>query len=48
MTPAIGANQAGIPIKVVILDNHGYASIGSLAESLGVQRFGTKYRYRNT
>jgi 3D-(3,5/4)-trihydroxycyclohexane-1,2-dione acylhydrolase (decyclizing) len=29
------------------VQNHGYASIGSLSESLGSQRFGTKYRYRN-
>jgi 3D-(3,5/4)-trihydroxycyclohexane-1,2-dione acylhydrolase (decyclizing) len=29
------------------VQNHGYASIGSLSESLGSQRFGTRYRYRN-
>jgi 3D-(3,5/4)-trihydroxycyclohexane-1,2-dione acylhydrolase (decyclizing) len=31
----------------VLVQNHGYASIGSLSESLGSQRFGTRYRYRN-
>jgi len=28
------------------VQNHGYASIGALSESLGSQRFGTSYRYR--
>src|SRR5690242_144541 len=47
-TELVTAVQEGIKIIVVLLQNHGYASIGSLAESLGVQRFGTKYRYRNS
>ncbi len=47
-TELVTAVQEGIKIIVVLLQNHGYASIGSLSESLGVQRFGTKYRYRNT
>ncbi len=46
-TELVTAVQEGIKIIVVLLQNHGYASIGALAESLGVQRFGTKYRYRN-
>ncbi len=46
-TELVTAVQEGIKIIVVLLQNHGYASIGSLAESLGVQRFGTKYRYRS-
>ena len=46
-TELVTAVQEGIKIIVVLLQNHGYASIGSLAESLGVQRFGTKYRFRN-
>ena len=41
------AVQEGIKIITVLVQNHGYASIGSLSESLGSQRFGTKYRYRN-
>ncbi len=28
------------------MQNHGFASIGALSESLGSQRFGTQYRYR--
>jgi len=34
-------------IVVVLVDNRGYASIGNLSESVGSQRFGTKYRYRD-
>jgi 3D-(3,5/4)-trihydroxycyclohexane-1,2-dione acylhydrolase (decyclizing) len=41
------AVQEGIKIIMVLVQNHGFASIGSLSESLGSQRFGTSYRYRN-
>jgi 3D-(3,5/4)-trihydroxycyclohexane-1,2-dione acylhydrolase (decyclizing) len=41
------AVQERIKIIMVLVQNHGYASIGSLSESLGSQRFGTRYRYRN-
>jgi len=41
------AVQEGIKVITVLVQNHGYASIGSLSESLGSQRFGTRYRYRN-
>jgi 3D-(3,5/4)-trihydroxycyclohexane-1,2-dione acylhydrolase (decyclizing) len=34
-----------IKIIVVLVQNHGYASIGNLSESVGSQRFGTQYRY---
>lgn len=34
----------GIKLIVVIVQNHGYASIGHLSETVGSQRFGTKYR----
>ncbi len=37
----------GIKLIVVLVQNHGFASIGALSESLGSQRFGTSYRYRN-
>jgi 3D-(3,5/4)-trihydroxycyclohexane-1,2-dione acylhydrolase (decyclizing) len=30
---------------VVLVQNHGYQSIGALSESVGSQRFGTRYRY---
>ncbi len=42
----VTAVQEGIKIIVVLVDNHGFASIGSLSESVGGQRFGTSYRYR--
>jgi len=41
------AVQEGIKIIPVLVQNHGFASIGALSESLGSQRFGTRYRYRN-
>ena len=36
-----------IKVILVILQNHGWSSIGSLSESHGSQRFGTKYRMRD-
>jgi 3D-(3,5/4)-trihydroxycyclohexane-1,2-dione acylhydrolase (decyclizing) len=33
-----------IPIVVVLVDNHGYASIGALSRSVGSHGFGTHYR----
>jgi 3D-(3,5/4)-trihydroxycyclohexane-1,2-dione acylhydrolase (decyclizing) len=38
--------QEGYKINIVLLDNHGFGSIGSLSESLGCQRFGANYRFR--
>jgi 3D-(3,5/4)-trihydroxycyclohexane-1,2-dione acylhydrolase (decyclizing) len=43
----VTAVAEGIKLVIVLLQNHGFASIGSLSESLGSQRFGTSYRYRN-
>jgi 3D-(3,5/4)-trihydroxycyclohexane-1,2-dione acylhydrolase (decyclizing) len=43
----VTAVQERIKIVVVLVQNHGFASIGALSEELGVQRFGTSYRYRN-
>ncbi|MDV6012590.1 3D-(3,5/4)-trihydroxycyclohexane-1,2-dione acylhydrolase (decyclizing) [Haloechinothrix sp. LS1_15] len=37
----------GIKVIVVLVQNHGFGSIGSLSEELGSQRFGTQYRYRS-
>jgi 3D-(3,5/4)-trihydroxycyclohexane-1,2-dione acylhydrolase (decyclizing) len=39
--------QEGIKVIFVLLDNHGFASIGALSESRGSQRFGTQYLERN-
>ncbi|MDN5562980.1 MAG: 3D-(3,5/4)-trihydroxycyclohexane-1,2-dione acylhydrolase (decyclizing) [Luteococcus sp.] len=38
--------QENIKVIYVLLQNHGFASIGALSESRGSQRFGTKYRQR--
>lgn len=43
----VTAVSEGIKLNLVIVQNHGFASIGALSESLGSQRFGTAYRYRN-
>lgn len=43
----VTAVQEQLKLIVVLVDNHGFASIGALSESLGSQRFGTSYRYRN-
>jgi 3D-(3,5/4)-trihydroxycyclohexane-1,2-dione acylhydrolase (decyclizing) len=40
--------QEGVKIVIVLLDNHGFASIGGLSESLGCQRFGTELRIRGS
>ncbi len=42
----VTAIQEGIKITIILLNNHGYASIGGLSGSLGSQGFGTHYRYR--
>ncbi|AGP57735.1 3D-(3,5/4)-trihydroxycyclohexane-1,2-dione hydrolase [Streptomyces rapamycinicus NRRL 5491] len=45
-TEIVTAVQEGININVVLLQNHGYASIGGLSETTGAERFGTAYRFR--
>lgn len=42
----VTAVAEGVKIIVILVQNHGFASIGALSESLGSQRFGTQYRYR--
>lgn len=48
MMPAelVTAVQETIKIVVVLIDNGGFASIGSLSRSLGTQGFGTRYCHR--
>ncbi|WP_215455560.1 MULTISPECIES: 3D-(3,5/4)-trihydroxycyclohexane-1,2-dione acylhydrolase (decyclizing) [unclassified Streptomyces] len=46
-TEIVTAVQENVPIKVLLVQNHGYASIGGLSESVGGERFGTAYRHRN-
>lgn len=43
-TELVTAVAERIKLIVVLIQNHGYASIGALSEQLGSQRFGTKYR----
>jgi len=38
--------QEGIKLNIVLLDNHGFSSIGGLSETCGSDGFGTEYRYR--
>src|SRR5439155_1277575 len=44
----VTAVQEDLKLIVVLVQNHGFASIGALSESLGSQRFGTRYRYRGS
>ena len=47
-TELVTAVQEQIKVIVVLVQNHGFHSIGSLSEELGSQRFGTMYRYRSS
>ncbi|MCC6615861.1 MAG: 3D-(3,5/4)-trihydroxycyclohexane-1,2-dione acylhydrolase (decyclizing) [Anaerolineae bacterium] len=38
--------QEQLKVTIIVLDNHGFASIGGLSKSVGSDGFGTKYRYR--
>jgi 3D-(3,5/4)-trihydroxycyclohexane-1,2-dione acylhydrolase (decyclizing) len=40
------AIQEGVKLNIVLLDNHGFGSIGALSESCGSGGFGTHYRFR--
>ncbi|MDF2091348.1 3D-(3,5/4)-trihydroxycyclohexane-1,2-dione acylhydrolase (decyclizing) [Knoellia sp. 3-2P3] len=46
-TELVTAVQERVKVVVVLVQNHGFHSIGSLSESLGSQRFGTRYRFRD-
>lgn len=39
--------QEGFKLTVVMLDNHGFQSIGGLSRAIGSAGFGTEYRYRD-
>jgi 3D-(3,5/4)-trihydroxycyclohexane-1,2-dione acylhydrolase (decyclizing) len=41
----VTAVAEGIPITIVLVENHGYASIGALSRSVGGGGFGTHYRF---
>ena len=42
----VTAVQEGYKLNIVLLDNHGFASIGGLTRSCGNEGMGTEYRYR--
>jgi len=43
----VTAVQEGYKLTVVLLDNHGFQSIGGLSQAIGNGTFGTRYRARN-
>ncbi|MGW7225056.1 3D-(3,5/4)-trihydroxycyclohexane-1,2-dione acylhydrolase (decyclizing) [Streptomyces cyaneofuscatus] len=46
-TEIVTAVQENLPLRLLIIQNHGYASIGGLSEAVGGERFGTAYRHRD-
>jgi 3D-(3,5/4)-trihydroxycyclohexane-1,2-dione acylhydrolase (decyclizing) len=42
----VTALQEGYKLNIVLLDNHGFSSIGGLSRSCGNEGMGTEYRYR--
>jgi len=38
--------QEGYKLSIIMLDNHGFSSIGGLSRAVGSQGFGTDYRFR--
>ena len=43
----VTAVQENVKLIVVLVNNHGFASIGALSETVGAQRFGTYFRFRD-
>jgi len=43
----VSSIQEGYKLNIVLLDNHGYGSIGGLSRSIGSHGFGTDYRFRS-
>jgi 3D-(3,5/4)-trihydroxycyclohexane-1,2-dione acylhydrolase (decyclizing) len=41
------AVQEGLTLTILLLDNHGFSSIGGLSQSVGCDGFGTQYRRRS-
>jgi len=41
------AVQEGVSLTILVLDNHGFSSIGGLSQSVGSGGFGTRYRRRS-
>jgi 3D-(3,5/4)-trihydroxycyclohexane-1,2-dione acylhydrolase (decyclizing) len=38
--------QEGYKLNIILLDNHGFSSIGGLSQAVGSSGFGTNYRFR--
>ena len=43
----VTAVQEGVKLTVVLLDNHGFQSIGGLSQAIGNRNFGVRYKLRN-
>jgi 3D-(3,5/4)-trihydroxycyclohexane-1,2-dione acylhydrolase (decyclizing) len=43
----VTAVQEGVSITILLLDNHGFSSIGDLSASVGCDGFGTRYQRRS-
>src|SRR4029453_7009295 len=43
----VTAIQEGFKLTIVLLDNHGFQSIGGLSKAIGSRGFGPRYRFRN-
>ncbi len=46
-TEILTAVQEGIKVNIIVVDNSGFGSIGSLSTSLGSEGFGTRFRRRD-
>lgn len=46
-TEIVTSIQEGLKVNLILVNNHGYASIGSLSSSLGTAGYGTQYRMRD-
>ena len=46
-TEIVSAVAEGLKFVIVLIQNHGFASIGHLSENIGSQRFGTQYRFHD-
>jgi 3D-(3,5/4)-trihydroxycyclohexane-1,2-dione acylhydrolase (decyclizing) len=44
----VTAVQEGVKIIIVLVNNHGFASIGGLSQSVGSAGFGTRFRVRDS
>ena len=43
----VTAVQENVKLTILVVDNHGFSSIGGLSQAVGCEGFATEYRYRN-